>query len=113
MFFRFPPDARWNADHAAVEFGIGIGEYEGVVRVSDASSNSWSRKPQHLNAASKHTTCTRHGSNSSRNGRFAAGSWPTMGMSRSLVAICGKGKSRRTIHAPSAIVRPLHESRTA
>ena len=33
MFFRFPPDARWNADHAAVEFGIGIGEYEGVVRV--------------------------------------------------------------------------------
>ncbi len=34
MFFRFPPDARWNADHAAVEFGIGVGEYEGVVRVS-------------------------------------------------------------------------------
>lgn len=33
MFFSFPPDARWNADHAAVEFGIGIGEYEGVVRV--------------------------------------------------------------------------------
>ena len=33
MFFRFPPDARWNADLAAVEFGIGIGEYEGVVRV--------------------------------------------------------------------------------
>ena len=34
MFFRFPPDARWSADRAAVEFGIGIGEYEGVVRVS-------------------------------------------------------------------------------
>jgi hypothetical protein len=33
MFFRFPPDARWNSDRAAVEFGIGIGEYEGVVRV--------------------------------------------------------------------------------
>jgi hypothetical protein len=33
MFFRFPPDARWNADHAAVEFGIGVGEYEGVVRI--------------------------------------------------------------------------------
>ncbi len=33
MFFRFPPDARWNADLSAVEFGIGIGEYEGVVRV--------------------------------------------------------------------------------
>ena len=33
MFFRFPPDAHWNADLAAVEFGIGIGEYEGIVRV--------------------------------------------------------------------------------
>ena len=33
MFFRFPPDARWNADAAAVEFGIGVGEYDGVVRV--------------------------------------------------------------------------------
>ena len=32
MFFRFPPDARWNADVAAVEFSIGVGEYEGVVR---------------------------------------------------------------------------------
>src|SRR5258705_8919780 len=34
MFFRFPPDARWNLDRNAVEFGIGVGEYEGVVRVS-------------------------------------------------------------------------------
>ena len=33
MFFRFPPDARWNADSKAVEFGIGVGEYDGVVRV--------------------------------------------------------------------------------
>src|SRR5437588_10016939 len=33
MFFSFPPDARWNAEQAAVEFGIGIGEYEGVVRI--------------------------------------------------------------------------------
>jgi len=32
MFFRFPPDARWNPDQNAVEFGIGVGEYEGVVR---------------------------------------------------------------------------------
>jgi hypothetical protein len=34
MFFRFPPDARWNPDGNTVEFGIGVGEYEGVVRVS-------------------------------------------------------------------------------
>jgi hypothetical protein len=34
MFFRFPPDAHWNPERSAVEFGIGIGEYEGVVRVA-------------------------------------------------------------------------------
>ena len=34
MFFRFPPDARWNPDWNTVEFSIGVGEYEGVVRVS-------------------------------------------------------------------------------
>ena len=33
MFFQFPPDARWNPDRMAVEFSIGIGDYEGVVRV--------------------------------------------------------------------------------
>ena len=31
--FSFPEDARWNPDLRAVEFGVGIGEYEGVVRV--------------------------------------------------------------------------------
>jgi hypothetical protein len=34
MFFRFPPDGRWNPERSAVEFGIGVGDYEGVVRVS-------------------------------------------------------------------------------
>jgi Protein of unknown function (DUF1488) len=33
MFFTFPADARWNAERQAVEFGVAIGEYEGVVRV--------------------------------------------------------------------------------
>ena len=33
MLFSFPEDARWNADLQAVEFGVGVGEYEGVVRV--------------------------------------------------------------------------------
>jgi hypothetical protein len=33
MFFSFPEDARWNPDLRAVEFGVSIGEYEGVVRV--------------------------------------------------------------------------------
>jgi hypothetical protein len=34
MFFRFPPDARSNPEVSVVEFGVGVGEYEGVVRVS-------------------------------------------------------------------------------
>ena len=33
MFFTFPEDATWNADKQAVEFGVGIGEYAGTVRV--------------------------------------------------------------------------------
>jgi len=33
MFFTFPEDARWNADLQAVEFGVEIGEYRGLVRV--------------------------------------------------------------------------------
>jgi hypothetical protein len=33
MIFSFPENARWNAECDAVEFGIAVGEYEGVVRV--------------------------------------------------------------------------------
>ena len=33
MFFTFPEDAHWNANRQAVEFGVEIGEYSGVVRV--------------------------------------------------------------------------------
>jgi len=33
MFFTFPEDAHWNAELQAVEFGVAIGEYSGVVRV--------------------------------------------------------------------------------
>ena len=34
MFFTFPEDAHWNPDRIAVEFGVEIGEYRGVVRVN-------------------------------------------------------------------------------
>ena len=34
MFFTFPENARWDAERQAVEFGVEIGEYQGVVRVS-------------------------------------------------------------------------------
>jgi hypothetical protein len=33
MVFSFPDDARWNDSLQGVEFGVGVGEYEGVVRV--------------------------------------------------------------------------------
>jgi hypothetical protein len=33
MFFAFPEDARWNEAPNAIEFGVEIGEYAGVVRV--------------------------------------------------------------------------------
>ena len=33
MFFTFPEDSHWNAERRAVEFGVEIGEYRGVVRV--------------------------------------------------------------------------------
>ena len=33
MFFTFPEDAHWNAERQAVEFGVEIGEYNGLVRV--------------------------------------------------------------------------------
>ena len=33
MLFRFPENARWNTERQAVEFGVGIGEYEGVVSI--------------------------------------------------------------------------------
>jgi|SRR5690348_3619404 hypothetical protein len=33
VFFTFPEDARWNPERIAVEFGVEIGEYRGVVRV--------------------------------------------------------------------------------
>ena len=31
MFFTFPEDVHWNAEAQAVEFGVEIGEYRGVV----------------------------------------------------------------------------------
>jgi hypothetical protein len=34
MFFTFPEDVRWDPERQAVEFGVEIGEYQGVVRVA-------------------------------------------------------------------------------
>jgi hypothetical protein len=63
MFFRFPPDARWNLAHSAVDFGIGVGEYEGVVRVPRCVFQTLLSEAPRLNAASKPTIFTERGSN--------------------------------------------------
>ena len=71
MFFRFPPDARWNPDRNTVEFGIGVGEYESGVRVSKRVFQIL--VSQHRNGASKPIIFTRPGSNRSLNGNFGGG----------------------------------------
>jgi hypothetical protein len=74
MFFRFPPDARWNPDRNTVEFGIGVGEYEGVVRVSRRVFQILLLEALTPERCLEAYPCTGLGSNSSPNGRFAAGS---------------------------------------
>ena len=34
MFFTFPENAHWDPERRAVEFGVEIGEYQGVIRVA-------------------------------------------------------------------------------
>jgi redox-sensitive bicupin YhaK (pirin superfamily) len=36
MFFAFPGEGRWNAEQEVLEFDVGIGAYQGVVRVPRA-----------------------------------------------------------------------------
>jgi hypothetical protein len=74
MFFRFPPDARWNPERSVVEFGIGVGEYEGVVRVPRRVFQTYSINPRRPNGASKPIIFTGPGSNSSPSGNFGGGS---------------------------------------
>jgi len=33
LLFTFPNDARWNSERKVVEFGIGIGQYNGTVSI--------------------------------------------------------------------------------
>jgi hypothetical protein len=108
MFFRFPPDARWNPERSVVEFGIGVGEYEGVVRVSrrvfqillpealtpERCLEAYYLSPTRLElirtegspqAVDARRQCRNHRSRSA-------------------------GRESRRIHAVTAIAGPLHES---
>ena len=112
MFFRFPPDARWNPDRNTVEFGIGVGEYEGVVRVSrrvfqilllEALTPQRCLEAYHLHRTRLELIAER---------KVRRRQLTDDGNVEITVAICENGKSGRANHVPSAIAGPLHESRT-
>ena len=105
MFFCFPPDARWNSERSVVEFGIGVGEYEGVVRIPrrvfqlllpDAPTPQRCLEAYHLNRTRFELIAER---------KVRRRQLTEVSMSRSTGAICGNGKSGRVIHAG------LHKSR--
>jgi len=64
LFFTFPEDARWNPERIAVEFGVEIGEYRGVVRVPRRVLQQLLGTRPHRNGASKPITSIDLGSNS-------------------------------------------------
>jgi hypothetical protein len=71
MFFSFPADARWNE---AVEFGVEIGEYTGIVRVPRRVSSVYFPSGSLPSAASRRTISNGRGSRASPSGNCAAGS---------------------------------------
>ena len=72
--FRFPPDARWNPVRNTIEFGIGVGEYEGIVRVARRVFQILLPDAPRPNAASKPTIYTGPRSNSSPSARLVVAS---------------------------------------
>jgi hypothetical protein len=71
MFFTFPEDARWNAEQLAVEFGVEIGEYRGIVRVPRCSNGYFPSGPR-PRSASRPTISSGPGSRVSPSGAAAA-----------------------------------------
>jgi hypothetical protein len=74
MFFTFPEDAHWNAEQQAVEFGVEIGDYSGVVRVPRRVFQRLLPEGLPLSAASRPTTSSVPGSRASPSGSCAGGS---------------------------------------
>jgi hypothetical protein len=62
------------AEKAAIEFGIGVGEYDGVVRIPNVSFNACLTNRRRRNVCLEAYICTALGSNASLNGRSVAGS---------------------------------------
>ena len=70
MFFRFPRDARWNAERSAVEFSVGVASMKAWCGFLGACSQMLLREAPRLNDASKPTIYTEPGLNSSPSGRL-------------------------------------------
>ena len=97
MFFTFPEDARWNADRQAVEFGVEIGEYHGVVRLPQRVFQRLLPErptPRPPSGASRRTTYSAPASSASPSANPADASWPRMGMSRSAGGTCARCRGR-------------------
>ena len=74
MLFTLPEDARWNAEWQAVEFGVEIGEYHGVVRVPGGCSSGCSRSAPRPSGASRLIISSGPGSRASPSGSGAGAS---------------------------------------
>ena len=74
MFFSFPEDAHWSADQQAVEFGVEIGEYHGVVRVPRRVFQRLLPNAPTQSGASKPITYREPALRASPSGSFVSGS---------------------------------------
>jgi hypothetical protein len=111
MFFRFPPDARWNPERLTVEFSVGVGEYEGTVRVSRRVFQyllDQSLTPERcLEAYHLHRTRLELIAERKLRRRQLTDDGNVEITGRDL----REREVRAHIHSPSAIAEPLHESR--
>jgi hypothetical protein len=96
-----------------VKFGIGVGQYEGIVRVSrrvfqilrsEAPTPERCLEAYHLHRTRLELIAER---------KVRRRQLTDDGNIEITVAICGNGKSALGIHAPSAIAGLFHESRAA
>jgi hypothetical protein len=94
MFFTFPDDARWNAARQAVEFGVEIGEYHGVVRISRRVFQRLLPDTPLPSVVLKRITCSEHALSERPSGSCGGVYCPRTATSKSLAAICVRAPPR-------------------
>ena len=94
MFFTFPENARWDAAGQAVEFGVEIGEYQGVVRVPRRVFQRLLPESPTPNVVLRPITYSGHGSRPSPSGSSDCASSLMMAMSRSRAEIYARSAWR-------------------